>query len=383
MYPRLLVFPLTLLLIAFALGACRQQESSDDSISIGKVEEIYSQVLKQKRTVWVHVPDGEPRSARFPVLYLMDGDAHFKSVVGLMHQLSSVNGNITCPKMIIVAILNRDRLWDLTPTPTEANELQDSTRKTGGGELFTSFIADELIPYIDKNYPTTKERTLVGHSLGGLMVINTMIKHTELFDKYLAIDPSLWWNDMRSLREYEKALANNNLKGRSLFLAIANTIRTDTLTALGDTAEATGHYRALHHFVQTLRQTKSNELDWRSKYYEEETHGSVPLIAEYDAFNFLYRRIPIHMDLSALQGFAGTYEHSFRKGETVQLHIVANSSGLTVTESWRNVPMDFLPVGENDFYNNADRFPIEFHKDNDGDVFELVAFGQDVWKKVE
>lgn len=372
-----------LLLAVLLLTSCKKEEASNDSISIGNIETIHSKILDEKRTVWVHVPEHEDDdTTRYPVLYLMDGAAHFKSVVGLMHQLSSVNGNSTCPKMIIVAILNTDRFRDLSPTKLEGNK-RESDPKTGGGEAFTRFIAGELIPFIDDNYPTTRRRTLVGHSLGGLMVINTMIKHGELFDKYLAIDPSLWWNDMRSLAEYEEAVTKKDFRGRSLFIGIANTIRTDTLTALKDTADATDHYRAIHHFVSTLRQTRTNGLDWQAKYYPNETHGSVPLISEYDAFNFLYRKIPVKLDLAALKHFEGTYSHSFRAGEDVFLHVVAREDALAVTESWRKVEMKFVPVGQKDFYNSADKFPIEFRTNGDGEVFELVAFGADVWKKVK
>lgn len=372
------------ILIVLALVSCRQEKSSDNAVSIGKIETIRSELLDEDRTVWVHVPDGERTdSTRYPVLYLMDGGAHFKSVVGLMHQLSSVNGNSICPKMIIVAILNTDRFRDLTPTKMESKKPAAPDRKTGGGETFTNFIAEELIPFIDDNYPTTPHRTLVGHSLGGLMVVNTMTKHGDLFDKYVAIDPSLWWNGGKSLNEYEEALAKNDFRGRSIFLSIANTIGSDTLTALRDTSESTEHYRSIHRFVNTLRQTRSNGLDWQVKYYPEETHGSVPLISEYDAFNFLYRKIPIKLEFAQLKRFEGTYTDTFRDDEELFLHVVAQENSLAVTESWRKVEMQFLPVGNKDFYNRGLKFQIEFRTNTEGEPTELVAFGSDVWKRVD
>ena len=136
------------LLIIFVLISCGRDKTSD--INIGTIETINSKLLNEDRRVWVHVPDNERTdSTRYPVLYLMDGDAHFKSVVGLMHQLSSVNGNSTCPKMIVVAIPNTDRFRDLTPTKMESTNPADSNRKSGGGETFTRFLAEELIPFID------------------------------------------------------------------------------------------------------------------------------------------------------------------------------------------------------------------------------------------
>lgn len=371
-------------LIWCVLTSCGRDKASDDTINIGTIETINSKLLNEDRTVWVHVPDEERTdSTRYPVLYLMDGNAHFKSVVGLMHQLSSVNGNTTCPKMIIVAIPNTDRFRDLTPTKMESTNPADTSRETGGGETFTRFLAEELIPFIDEKYPTTNHRTLIGHSLGGLMVINTLTKHGELFDKYVAIDPSLWWNGGKSLKEYEEIIRKNDWRGKSIFLSIANTIGRDTLAALRDTSLSTQHYRSIHSFVTTLRQTRSSGLDWKAKYYPDETHGSVPLISEYDAFTFLYRKIPIKLELAQSKRFEGTYTDTFREGEELFLHVVARDSSLAMTESWRNVEMQFLPIGDKDFYNAELKFQMEFRTNSNGEPTELVAFGQDVWKKVK
>ena len=368
------------------LPACNQDKSTSDSIAIGTTESIYSATLKEERKVLVHVPEGynQSDSVKYPVLYLLDGDAHFKSVVGLMHQLSSVNGNSVCPRMVIVAIPNTNRTRDLTPTHVVSKKA-DSTffKSSGGGENFTAFIAEELIPFIDRKYPVTQKRTLVGHSLGGLMVINTLLKHSDLFDKYICIDPSLWWNNFESLQAYEVAVEQNELNGKSLFIGIANTIRMDTLTALEDTTESTDHFRAIHRFIKTLKQTKTHRLDWQAKYYPDETHGSVPLISEYDAFHFLFRKIPIAMGLSQLKQFEGKYKHQFEKGEDSFLDIVANENFLVITETWRGREMVFSPVGESDFYSFENDFPVTFKKNANGGISQLVAFERDVWEKVE
>lgn len=376
---------LSFILLAIGLfSSCTQEQSSSD-ITIGKIENIQSRILGEERTVWIHVPgDGQRSRKKYPVLYLMDGDLHFKSVVGLMHQLSSVNGNRICPKMIIVAILNTNRYRDLTPTKYVLKDSSDtSAPETGNGEAFTRFIGEELIPFVDAHYPTTNERTLVGHSLGGLMVINTLVRHGEWFDKYLSIDPSLWWNDGESLREYEGVLTSKSFHGKSLFISIANTISMDSVAAVRDTSEATYHFRAIVQFLNKLRENQSHGLDWRAKYYPAESHGSVPMISEYDAFNFLYRKIPIIMAAELLKQFEGKYSHEFREGEESFLHVVANDDHLSVTESWRNIPMKFSPVSERDFYCFGERFPIHFRKNTKGEVIELIAFDDDIWTKIE
>lgn len=376
--------PFRIILLMLSCATVISCDRQKKPITIGTVETIHSNLLDEDRKILVHVPDeNPPDSVKYPVLYLMDGDAHFKSVVGLMHQMSSVNGNSVCPKMIIVGIPNTQRMRDLTPTRAEMKDANDeSTPKSGGGEAFTNFIATELIPFIEKNYPATNQRTLVGHSLGGLMVINTLFNHTELFDKYVAIDPSLWWNDQRSLREYEKRIATNDLRGKSLYIGIANTINMDTLDALQDTTEATRHYRSIIDFTNALRKHVTNGLDWQAKYYPDDQHSSVPMISEYDAFHFLYRKIPIRMDLAQLRRFEGKYTGNF-SGQDLFLDVVAKDDFLAVTESWRNRQMEFLPVGEKEFYTFREKFSLQFRTDVKGKVVDLVAWGRDVWKKVD
>jgi predicted alpha/beta superfamily hydrolase len=113
-------------------------------------------------------------SSRYPVVYLLDADAHFESVVGMIRQLSEINGNTNCPAMIVVAIPNTDRTRDLTPTHIVSdlpNMYSNFSKNTGGGENFVAFMEKELMPHIDSVYPTQPYRLLIGHSFGGLTVI--------------------------------------------------------------------------------------------------------------------------------------------------------------------------------------------------------------------
>ncbi|GAB3225157.1 alpha/beta hydrolase-fold protein [Spirosoma arcticum] len=100
------------------------RSQSTTQIVIGQIDSLASKILQEKRKLWVHVPDSYRQEAsskrRYPVVYLLDGDNHFPSVVGMIHQLSTVNGNTICPEMIVVGILTTNRLRDLTPTPGAA-----------------------------------------------------------------------------------------------------------------------------------------------------------------------------------------------------------------------------------------------------------------------
>jgi predicted alpha/beta superfamily hydrolase len=167
----------TLSFLVFLLLAVISQAQSSKDIVIGKLDSIQSKTLNEKRKIWVHVPAGASSGQRYPVVYLLDGDAHFTSVVGMIEQLSTVNGNSICPEMIVVAIPNTDRTRDLTPTHAGVSGYVDSNfvRTSGGGEKFLAFIEKELMPHIDSLYPTAPYKMLIGHSLGGLIVIHTTL----------------------------------------------------------------------------------------------------------------------------------------------------------------------------------------------------------------
>lgn len=278
------------------------QTIKNNAVVIGRVDSVTSAVLKEKRKLWVYVPasanDPSYAQQRYPVLYVLDGDAHFASVVGMVQQLSEVNGNIVCPEMIVVGIPNTDRTRDLTPTHVSsasgaaASELSANELKTsGGGESFTAFLEKELIPYVDAHYPTAPHRTLVGHSLGGLLVMNTLLHHPTLFENYVALDPSMWWDGQKLLHEASGLLAQPRLAGRSLFVGIANTMPTgfDTVQVRRDTSPATDFMRSKLSLRDELAHHPGNGLRVVSRYYPNDTHSSVPLPATYDALRFLFQ----------------------------------------------------------------------------------------------
>jgi uncharacterized protein len=275
---------LTVLLVFLSLEGFSQNENS---IVIGKRDLIYSKILKEKRQVWIHVPGGAGSiffsKQRYPVLYLLDGDAHFVSVVGLVQQLSETNGNTLCPNMIVVAIPNTDRQRDLTPT-------HNGNNSSGGGEAFASFIEQELIPYVDSLFPTAPYRLFIGHSLGGLTVMNTLIHHPQMFNAYLAIDPSMWWDDQKLLKASAPILAAGKFNGKTLFLGVANTMSQgmDTAIVRKDTSKNSVHIRSILLLADALKKANGNGLRWDYKYYNEDSHGSVPLISEYDGLRFIF-----------------------------------------------------------------------------------------------
>ena len=68
---------------------------------------------------------------------------------------------------------------------------------------------------------------LIGHSYSGLFTVNTFLRHTELFDIYLALDPSLWWDQGKLAEEAASLIQGKDFTGKSLYIGVASQKRTD------------------------------------------------------------------------------------------------------------------------------------------------------------
>lgn len=285
------------LLLVIATITCNLKAQDDNKIVIGKIDSVYSNILHEQRKVWVYTPDmtsgSHDSTQRYPVLYLLDGESHFQSVVGLVQQLSQANGNSVLPEMIIVAIPNTDRTRDLTPTHVVNDQpFMDSnfSKTSGGGENFVSFIEKELMPHVDSAYQTSPYKLFVGHSFGGLTVMNVLTNHTKLFNAYIAIDPSMWYDHQHFLASAEKALTDKKYDGVRLYIGIANTMPDGmTLDKMKkDTSSDTRHIRSIFELDKFIKANTQNGLTYSSNYYDNDNHGSVPLITEYNGLRFIF-----------------------------------------------------------------------------------------------
>ncbi len=323
---------LLITVIALILLNCETKKSSettiekDNKIVFGHKDVIHSDILKEDREIWIHLPesakDSTSNKTKYPVLYLLDGPAHFYSVTGMIKQLSTTNGNSIVPEMIIVAIPNTDRSRDLTPSHVDIDYMSGDSipYSSGGGNKFLDFMEDELIPHIEKTYLATSYRTYVGHSFGGLSVINALINRQDLFNNYVAIDPSLWWDNQAFLKEADSLLSTNKFEDRALYVGVANTM-TGGMTineVQNDTTPSTiftVHIKAILKFVQSVSAKENNGLLFESQYYENDDHGSVPLIAEYDALRFLF-------SWHQLKGINQYYEQNFTSSADDLLNLI-------------------------------------------------------------
>jgi len=260
---------------------------NEESILVGKKITIFSTILNENRKIWIYDPGQTTITAiagkRYPVVYVLDGDAHFLSTVGIIQQLSQANGNSILPEMIVVGIENTNRLRDLTPSLGTAG----SNAKVNP---FVNFLETELMPYVDKNYNTAPYKILVGHSLGGLTAIDILTNSPELFNAYIAIDPSMWYDDESFLKNTISQIPRKNLKGTQLFIGTANTMpKGMNLANLEkDKSTETQHIRSIFKLDHFIKGNSNTGLKYSLKYYENESHVSVPLISEYDGLRFIF-----------------------------------------------------------------------------------------------
>lgn len=191
---------LFLLLSAGTLSAqepVKTQSINTRPFILGAVEEIKSVELNEKRLLNIYLPEGynEKDTLNYPVIYLLDGsaDEDFIHIVGLV-QFNSFEWVNEMPKSIVVGIANTDRRRDFT-FPTNIEEHSKDYPTTGGSLKFISFIEKELQPFIEKKYRANSSKTIIGQSLGGLLVTEILFTKPHIFDKYIIISPSLWWDN--------------------------------------------------------------------------------------------------------------------------------------------------------------------------------------------
>jgi predicted alpha/beta superfamily hydrolase len=350
-----------------------------NKIILGIADSVYSNILHENRKIWVHVPVEGPdpdgnifAKQHYPVIYLLDGwEPNFSIVTSMVEQLGGGSGNLAFPQMIVVGIPNTDRTRDLTPIRSYM-PMMDSMEasRSGGGENFISFIEKELIPHVDSLYPTSPYRILIGHSLGGLMAVYTLINHSSLFNAYVAIDPSTIWDDKLVLRQAKEALERKQFKNNSFFLAIANTMNSGI-----DTSIIGLHMRTNFQLRDYLNAYKETNLVFSCKYYPEYDHNSVPIVAEYDAlrsiFNFYNFNFP----------FAEFFNPSYKSDTLLRVHYetISRRMGYKVAppEQFMNaIAYQLMSMKQFDrayyfFGSNIENYPESFNAyDSMGDFYD-------------
>ncbi|HEY0364955.1 MAG TPA: alpha/beta hydrolase-fold protein [Pyrinomonadaceae bacterium] len=235
---------------------------------------IKSTVLGEDRIVLVRTPAGyETNKVSYPVLYMTDGDGHMGHTASTVEFLTQ-NGRIS--DLIVVGVTNTDRTRDLTPAKSSDKDLAGNLRfpTSGGADNFLKFFETELIPEIEKQFRVQPYRIFAGHSLGGLFAIHAMITKPGLFNSYVAVSPSLQWENSEALKRAETFLKNQKELKITLFVSIG-----DEPGAIGEDFDK---------FKELLEKTNIKGFEWQAERMSDEDHGSVVLRSHYFGLRKVY-----------------------------------------------------------------------------------------------
>lgn len=276
MIRRLLLLALLVSMPAAAAGQ-GPPASAPEPLVIGEVHRITSRAMASERRIVVRLPAGyaEAPQRRYDVVYVIDGgpEQDFPHIAGLA-QSSEVNG--TFEPFILVGIETVNRRTEITPPARDvAAYTAELGVAPGGSANFRRFIQSEIKPWVEARYRTSGRDAVMGESLAGLFVVETLFESPDLFDDYIAVSPSLWWDDVRFGREAAALLGRLPAGQWRLYLTLAD--------------EGYRHEEGVAQLVAALERGAPRGLQWL--YVEQgdsETHASIYHGAAQDAFRAFY-----------------------------------------------------------------------------------------------
>ncbi|MCB0663484.1 MAG: tetratricopeptide repeat protein [Saprospiraceae bacterium] len=270
------------LLFSFSFFLSLFLYSQNQPITIGERMEIESQILQETRAVNIYLPQGYHMTSRatYPVLYMLDGDYNFHYVTGMIDQMASISEIIQECIVVGIADKGHDRYVEsCTPFDKKNNP-------AGNAENVLRFITEELRPFLSSNYRISDFDMLAGHSLGGLFVIHSLLSKPESFNAYIAISPSLWWNDYQVEKEVEGFFKKHENLQRSLFLSVGN---EKGMGILGFQNQLD-----IQTFADEYYGNTPLGLDYHFNIFPDENHNSVGLISIKTALESLFEKYELN-----------------------------------------------------------------------------------------
>jgi len=264
------------------LNNTNQQHESKPFV-LGVTDEIHSGQLSEKRVLNIYLPEGYHKddTTHYPVIYLLDGsaDEDFIHVVGLV-QFNNFSWIDRVPKSIVVGIANIDRRRDFT-FPTTVEEDKKKFPSSGHSEKFIAFIEKEVQPYIQKKYRGESLGTIIGQSLGGLLATEILFKKPELFNRYIIISPSIWWDNGSLLKEDPAIMKEGFADEKAVYIGV------------GKEGMAPGNNPHVmevdaNMLADKLKHKKNSKLSVHFDYLPQENHGTITHQAVFNAFRLLY-----------------------------------------------------------------------------------------------
>jgi uncharacterized protein len=269
--------------VTTAQHAVTNKSSKTKPFVLGQIDEIESTILSEKRVLNIYIPDGyrHEDTTRYPVIYLLDGsaDEDFIHIVGLVqfHSFEWIN---QVPKSIVVGIATVDRRRDFT-FPTALPKDKNKFPTSGHSAQFMSFIEKELQPYIDTKFKTNHEKTIIGQSLGGLLATEVLLKKPTLFNNYIIISPSLWWDNGSLLGDNSNIAEELYTNQTNVYIGVGKEGLTPT--EIPRVMEVDANILA-----DKIKATKSKNIKVTFDYLPQEDHATIMHQAVSNAFKLLY-----------------------------------------------------------------------------------------------
>ena len=263
---------------------CQQQKAPETSkpFVLGSIEEFESKILGENRILNIYLPEGyiPNDTTRYPVVYLLDGsaDEDFIHTVGLF-QFNTFSWIDRVPKSIVIGIATVDRRRDFTfPSTIESEKKNFPT--TGHSDKFISFLEEELKPFINNKYKTNSSAMLIGQSLGGLLASEILLKRPEMFNKYLIISPSIWWDNGSLLNQSNQVIEKLSQK-------------TDVYIGVGKEGLTPGEFPRVMEvdanlLVEKLNNSKNKNIAVYFDYLPDEDHATISHQAIFNGLRMLY-----------------------------------------------------------------------------------------------
>lgn len=254
---------------------------------------IDSKLINETVTARALLPESyhHSDSFKYPVLLVMDGSTQFEHIAGNVNFLSTFS---IVPEMIVVGVSAKNRIKHLTHT-----ELEGYEGRSGGAQLYTRFLQDELLPELKKQYRVSPYTLVTGHSLSGLYTSYLATHHADFINASISVSPSLWWDDFALINDIKAAKQQAEKSPVRWFVSMAN-----------EPNEMAEGYQRL---MNVLAEKSESVFDWESQQFPEETHDSTPLIANVEGLKSIFRgynavpNIEIK-SLEQLQAYYGNYQ---------------------------------------------------------------------------
>ncbi|HVG41275.1 MAG TPA: alpha/beta hydrolase-fold protein [Chitinophagaceae bacterium] len=282
---KLLQFIFLAFIITPALAQKNNQPQKEvtNPFVLGVVDELYSTQLKENRILNIYLPEGYNKNdtITYPVVYLLDGsaDEDFIHVVGL-YQFNNFSWIDRVPKSIIVGIATVDRRRDFT-YPSTIEEERKLYPTTGHSKNFISFLEKDLQPFIQNKYKTNASKTIIGQSLGGLLATEILLKQPTLFNRYIIISPSLWWDDGSLLKQDSELLLPSFMQTTGVYIGVGK-------EGLGLGKRPHVMEVDANLLAEKLKATKSKKVSVYFDYLPQEDHATISHQAIFNALRILY-----------------------------------------------------------------------------------------------